>query len=289
MKTTNPTKKPAPKSPLSQNPKPVKIKPSDVLLGRGNISSQNPSNIALRYLITQRRPEYQNAKNKNEKSLIAQDIYNTLSNNGIRFIDPDPNTNNHGMKISMDKAVEILKQKFREKNWSNIQSLSPETLNTKGMEPWRKLFSSLSLIPSPASPVVAAAASHAIASVAASEEEDKKPAAKPKARKRKLKEEAVPSNNLTEEVKKKQATDRATRAARRNSEATSVASHQNALRQLYTVRFQQNPEEARAAQAALDALQKNGLSDVADMEVPNNETIDNDAVSEMTDPNKDNW
>lgn len=89
---------------------------NDIVSGRGSGSNRHEGNLYFRKLIRENKELYL-SRPKNEKMLVARDIYNTIEDLDPpgRFLQKNPETGSW-FEIGKDRALEKISQALREKN-----------------------------------------------------------------------------------------------------------------------------------------------------------------------------
>ncbi len=89
---------------------------NDIVSGRGSGSNRHEGNLYFRKLIRENKELYL-SRPKNEKMLVARDIYNTIESLDPpgRFLQKNPETGSW-FEIGKDRALEKISQALREKN-----------------------------------------------------------------------------------------------------------------------------------------------------------------------------
>lgn len=104
---------------------------NDIVSGRGSGSNRHEGNLYFRKLIRENKELYL-SRPKNEKMLVARDIYHTIENLDPpgRFLQKNPETGSW-FEIGKDRALEKISQALREKN-SKLQGM-PHQASPFGM------------------------------------------------------------------------------------------------------------------------------------------------------------
>ena len=106
---------------------------NDIVSGRGSGSNRHEGNLQFRKLIRDNKQLYL-SRTKNEKMLVARDIYYTIESMDPpgRFLQKNPETN-AWFEIGKDRALEKISQALREKN-SRQRQQHQVTLSTVPVE-----------------------------------------------------------------------------------------------------------------------------------------------------------